>query len=156
MTDQADNARVLIPPPLAWALAAALGFALDWLWPAPFVPAATPRGWIAGGLFAVGFALALWAVAVMRQAGTRVEPNKPTTAIVAHGPYRFTRNPIYLGLLLWLAAVAIGFDRLWVLAMLLPLYLVLRYGVIAREEAYLTAKFGPTYRAYQARVRRWL
>lgn len=156
MSGPTDHAGVLIPPPLAWALAVAAGFALDWLWPSPFVPASVPRGWIGGGLLLLGFALAIWAILAMRKAGTRVEPNKPTTAIVADGPYRFTRNPIYLGLMLWLAGLAIGFNRLLLLAMLVPLYLVIRYGVIAREEAYLTGKFGAVYRAYQARARRWL
>jgi protein-S-isoprenylcysteine O-methyltransferase Ste14 len=107
-------------------------------------------------VFAIGFALACWAIVTMRSAGTRIEIHKPTTTIVANGPYRFTRNPIYLGMLLGQTGFAIGFDTLWLLATLVPFYLVLRHGVIAREEAYLESKFGAVYLGYRSRVRRWL
>ena len=80
----------------------------------------------------------------------------PTTAIVTDGPYRFTRNPIYLGMFLGLVGLAIAFDNLWLLAMLVPFALAIRYGVVAREETYLEGKFGEVYTAYRSRVRRWL
>ncbi len=80
----------------------------------------------------------------------------PTTAIVETGPYRFTRNPIYLGMFLGLVGLAIAFDSLWLLVMLVPFTLAIRYGVVAREEAYLERKFGDAYRQYRARVRRWV
>src|SRR5262245_4586346 len=83
-------------------------------------------------------------------------PNLPTTAIVESGPYRFTRNPIYLGPFLGLIGLAIAFDNLWLLIMLVPFALVICYGVVAREEAYLERKFGDVYRGYRSRVRRWL
>jgi Phospholipid methyltransferase len=110
--------------------------------PLPFVPASVPRFWIGGGLFGFAFALAIWAIRTIRGAGTRIETNKPTTLIVTNGPFRFTRNPVYIGMLLGQTGIAIGFDNLWVLAMLVPFYLVIRYGVVAREEAYLERKFG--------------
>jgi protein-S-isoprenylcysteine O-methyltransferase Ste14 len=69
----------------------------------------------------------------MRKAGTRVETNKPTTTIVANGPYGPTRNPIYIGVFLGQTGLAIGFDNLWILTTPVPFYLVIRYGVIARE-----------------------
>ena len=71
-------------------------------------------------------------------------------------PYRFTRNPIYLGMVLGLIGLAIAFNSLWLLITLAPFALVIRYGVITREEAYLERKFGDVYRHYRARVRRWL
>jgi protein-S-isoprenylcysteine O-methyltransferase Ste14 len=80
---------------------------------------------------------------------------RPAT-IVETGPYRFTRNPIYLGMVLGLIGLAIAFNGLWLLMTLAPLALVIRYGVITREEAYLECKFGDVYRRYRARVRRWL
>jgi protein-S-isoprenylcysteine O-methyltransferase Ste14 len=129
---------------------------MDWLYPLPFLPMAVPRAWLGGGVFAVGFMLAVWAVVTFRKAGTRVETHKPTTKIVADGPYRFTRNPIYIGMFLGQIGLAIGFDSLWVLGTLVPFYLVIRYGVIAREEAYLERKFGAVYLGYKSRVRRWL
>lgn len=156
MSEVVDSANVVIPPPVAWALAFVAGLGLGWLYPLHFVPAAIPHAWLGAAVFVVGFALGIWAVATIRRAGTRVEPYKPTTAIVETGPYGFTRNPIYSGMLLGQIGLAIGFDNLWILAMLVPLYLVLRYGVIAREEAYLERKFGAFYLGYIARVRRWL
>jgi protein-S-isoprenylcysteine O-methyltransferase Ste14 len=80
----------------------------------------------------------------------------PTTSIVDTGPYRFTRNPIYLGMMLGLVGLAIAFDSPWPLVTLVPFALVIRYGVVAREEAYLERTFGEVYRRYRARVRRWL
>ena len=71
-------------------------------------------------------------------------------------PHRFTRNPIYLGMVLGLIGLAIAFNSLWLLKTLVPFALVIRYGVITREEAYLERKFGDVYRRYRARVRRWL
>ena len=90
------------------------------------------------------------------QGGHSVRRHKPTIAIVETGPYRFTHNPIYLGMFLGQTGIAIGFDSLWVLAMLVPFYFVIRHGVVAREEAYLERKFGAVYRGYKSRVRRWL
>ena len=74
---------------------------------------------------------------------------------MAEGPYRFSRNPIYLAMMLGLVGLAIAFKP-WILVALLAFYAVTRYGVIAREEAYLTRKFGDVYRGYQSQVRRWL
>ena len=79
-----------------------------------------------------------------------------TTTIVDTGPYRFTRNPIYLAMVLGLIGLAIAFNTLWLLLVPVPFALVTRYGVIAREEAYLDRKFGDVYRRYRSRVRRWL
>jgi protein-S-isoprenylcysteine O-methyltransferase Ste14 len=110
----------------------------------------------AGAIFALAFALAIWAIVTIRKAGTQVETYKPTTTIVANGPYRFTRNPIYLGMVLGLIGLAIAFDSLWILATLVLFYLVIRYGVVVREEAYLERKFGDVYLGYKSRVRRWL
>ncbi|URK89329.1 isoprenylcysteine carboxylmethyltransferase family protein (plasmid) [Rhizobium sp. RCAM05350] len=76
--------------------------------------------------------------------------------MVEEGPYGFTRNPIYIGMFLGLIGLAVAFDSLWLIVLLVPFYLVIRYGVVAREEAYLERKFGDVYLAYKARVRRWL
>ena len=156
MSETIDRPNVVIHPPVAWALAFVVGLGVDWLYPLQFVPTTVPRAWVGGGVFAVGFVLAIWAMVTIRKAGTRVETNKPTTAIVANGPYRVTRNPIYIGMFLGLTGLAIGFDNFWVLATLVPFYLVIRYGVISREEPYLERKFGAVYLGYKSRVRRWL
>ena len=156
MAESADTSNAIVRPPIAWAVALIVGLGAGWLYPLPFVPASVPRFWIGGGLFGFAFALAIWAIGTIRGSGTRIETNKPTTVIVTNGPFRFTRNPVYIGMLLGQTGIAIGFDNLWVLAMLAPFYFVIRYGVVAREEAYLVRKFGEVYLGYKSRVRRWL
>ena len=155
-TETTDRSNAVIRPPIAWALAFLAGVAINWLYPLRWIRATWPNVWIGVIVFAAGFALAIWAIVTFRRAGTRVETTEPTMAIVTHGPYRFTRNPIYVGMFLGQTGLAIGFDNLWILAMLIPFYLVLRYGVVAREEAYLENKFGDVYSDYKSRVRRWL
>jgi protein-S-isoprenylcysteine O-methyltransferase Ste14 len=156
MAETVDRPNVVIPPPIPWALAILAGLVAGWLYPLQFVPTSIPRAWVGGVLFALGVALAVWAIVTIRKASTQFDVYKPTTAIVENGPYRFTRNPIYLGMFLGQTGIAIGFDNLWVLAMLVPFYFVIRHGVVAREEAYLERKFGAVYRGYKSRVRRWL
>ena len=156
MSQDTDTSNAAVRPPIAWILALAAGVAAAWLYPLRFVPASVPGVWVGGAIFAIALALAIWAIVTIRQAGTQVETYKPTTAIVANGPYRFTRNPIYLAMVLGLIGLAIAFDSLWILATLVLFYLVIRYGVVAREEDYLERKFGDVYLGYKSRVRRWL
>ena len=156
MSENATTAQVLVRPPLAWALAVVAGFALDWLMPLDFVPEDWPAGLLGAVLFVLALALAVWALDTMTRAGTNVPTNRPTTTIVESGPYRFTRNPIYMGMFAGLIGLGVAFDNLWLPLMLVPFALVIRYGVVAREEAYLERKFGETYRSYRRRVRRWL
>jgi protein-S-isoprenylcysteine O-methyltransferase Ste14 len=156
MNDTAVTAQVIIRPPLAWAIAVAAGLILDWLVPLPFVPPDLAAGLVGALVFAFALALAAWAIATMTRSGSNVPTNRPTTTIVESGPYRFTRNPIYLGMFGGQIGLAIAFDTLWLLLALVPFALVIRYGVVAREEAYLERQFGDVYRGYRARVRRWL
>ena len=156
MANAADTANVIIRPPIAWASAVLAGLVLNWLLPLSFIPAAVPAGALGAMVFALALALVACAIATMTRAGSNVPTNLPTTTIVDTGPYRFTRNPIYLGMFLGLIGLAIAFENLWLLPMLVPFALVIRYGVVAREEAYLERRFGDDYRRYRASVRRWL
>src|SRR5215813_11283517 len=156
MADATDTANVVIRPPIAWAVAVLAGLALNWLMPLPFVPSTVPAGWLGAIVFALALALFAWAIVTISRGGSNVPTNLPTTTIVESGPYRFTRNPIYFGMFLGLMGLAIAFDNLWLLMMLVPFALVIRYAVVAREEAYLERKFGDVYRGYRSRVRRWL
>jgi protein-S-isoprenylcysteine O-methyltransferase Ste14 len=156
MDGTADTAQVFIRPPLAWGLAVIAGLALDWLVPLPFLPADLPAGWPGAIVFVLALALVAWAIVTITRAGSSVPTNLPTTTIVETGPYHFTRNPIYLGMFLGLIGLAGAFDNLWLLMMLVPFALVIRYAVVAREEAYLERKFGDLYGGYRSRVRRWL
>jgi len=156
MDHTADTAQVIIRPPVAWGLAIIAGLALNWLVPLSFLPADLPAGLLGAIGFVLALALFAWAIVTIIRSGSNIPTNLPTTAIVESGPYRFTRNPIYLGMFLGLIGLAIAFDNVWLLMMLVPFALVIRYGVVAREEAYLERKFGGVYRGYRSRVRRWL
>jgi protein-S-isoprenylcysteine O-methyltransferase Ste14 len=156
MNESADTAQVLVRPPIAWFVAIIAGIVLNYVVPLPFLPDAFPGVLIGGALFIAALALAIWAMRTMTAAGETVPTNEPTTAIVERGPYRYTRNPIYLGMVLALIGLAIALDTLWMLAVLVPFALIIHYGVIKREEAYLERKFEGEYREYQTRVRRWL
>lgn len=151
-----DSSGAAVRPPIAWVLAAVAGLVLDWLYPLPFLPAAVPAGWLGVIVFLAGLVLLIWAAATFRRAGTQIQTTQPTTTIVEEAPYRYSRNPIYIGMFLGLIGLAVGFDSLWLLILLVPFYLVIRHGVVAREEAYLELKFGDVYCAYKTRVRRWL
>ena len=156
MDKRADTAQVIIRPPLAWLLAIVAGLALNWLMPLPFLPPNLAAAWLGAAVFVLAVALAAWAITTMARAGSNVPTNLPTTTIVENGPYRYTRNPIYVGMLLGLIGLTVTLDNLWLLVMLVPFAIVIRYGVVAREEAYLERKFGDVYRSYRLRVRRWL
>ena len=116
-------------PPLAWGLAVIAGLAFNWLVPLPFLPADLPAGWLGAMVFVFALALFAWAIVTITRASSNVPTNRPTTTIVESGPYRFTRNPIYLSMFLGLFGLAIAFDNLWLLMMLVPFALVVRYGV---------------------------
>jgi protein-S-isoprenylcysteine O-methyltransferase Ste14 len=83
-------------------------------------------------------------------------PGQLSTALVVEGPYKVTRNPIYIGFVLAYFGLAIMLTSVWVLLLLIPVLIVLQRGVVEREETYLERQFGETYRKYQARVPRWL
>jgi protein-S-isoprenylcysteine O-methyltransferase Ste14 len=134
------------------------GYALGWLvgrmWP---LGSANPVMEAVGAIVAgAGLALAAWAMSTFILAGTPIFPNRPATALVTHGPYRFSRNPMYTSLTLLYIGLALATVTWWALP-LLPLVLyVLHRAVIAREERYLTQAFGDAYLEYTRRVRRWL
>ena len=120
MADTADAANVIVRPPIAWALAVLAGLALDWFMPLAFLPAAVPAVWLGAVVFVLALAPVAWAISTMTRAGSNVPTSLPTTTIVEAGPYRFTRNPIYLGMVLGLIGLAIAFNGLWLLMTLVP------------------------------------
>jgi protein-S-isoprenylcysteine O-methyltransferase Ste14 len=150
-----DKANVLLPPPLIFLAALVVGLLLQYVLPIDWLPASW-ADWIGGVLVGIAVAIGLSGVLALRAARTAIDPHKPTTAIVQAGPYGFSRNPLYVSLILLCAGIAALSNALWILVMLIPAILVLRVGVIRREETYLDRKFGDEYRAYRARVRRWI
>jgi protein-S-isoprenylcysteine O-methyltransferase Ste14 len=152
------TAGVIARPPLLFLAALLLGLASDRLLPLPFaVPEADLIRWIAAGSVSlVGLALATAGIRNFLRAGTPVPTNEPTRALVTTGIHGWTRNPIYLGMLLVYGGIGIAARSPWTLILSLPLAIAIRYGVVAREEAYLERRFGDAYAHYKARVRRWL
>jgi protein-S-isoprenylcysteine O-methyltransferase Ste14 len=112
---------------------------------------------ILGAVLIVGaVAIAVPAFRAMARAGTSFRTERATTAIVTDGPFGYTRNPIYVALTLLYGGIALAINSLWVLLLIVPVLIVMRRGVIAREERYLEGKFGDAYLRYKQRVRRWL
>jgi len=152
-----DSPGVVARPPLIFLEALAAGLVLEVAWPSPALPVpGAVRYPVAALLVIAGFAVAATALRWFRHAGTHADPRKSATALVTDGLFRHTRNPMYLALISVYLGLAIAFGSLWVAGLLIPTLVVLRIGVIAREERYLEAKFGGAYRNYKASVRRWL
>ena len=158
MTDhRRDVAGVIAPPPLIFGGFLVAGLLLNAAWPLPVVDVARPVRYAAGAALALlGIAIGLAGFVEFRRAGTDVRPERPTTALVTTGPFRVSRNPLYISQTLVYLGVAVAAESFWALALLVPTLAVIRVGVIAREEIYLERKFGDAYRSYKARVRRWL
>lgn len=144
-----------VRPPLVYLVSLVVGVLVQLAAPLPFFPRtlAAPLG---ASLLVVALGLLYFSAAKFRAAGTPVPARKPTTAIVRTGPYRFSRNPIYLGFSVLQLGVAIWVNSLWLLATLVGALALMHYVVIPKEEQYLERKFGAEYLDYKASVRRWL
>ena len=152
------TARVIMRPPFLYLGCLILGLALEYLLPLPLsLPGAAVLQWtLGGGLILIGVAILAAGIRNFSRAATPVPSNQPVRALVTTGIHGWSRNPIYIGMFLLYAGIGIAARSAWVLALALPLAVVLRYGVIAREEKYLEQRFGEAYRDYKARVRRCL
>jgi protein-S-isoprenylcysteine O-methyltransferase Ste14 len=153
-----DTSGVRIFPPAIFLVSVAAGFVARWIWPVHAVPAAwAPAARVAGLVLIAGWlGIGIWAVATFRGVGTTPNPTQPTTALAFGGPYRFTRNPMYLGFVLMQIGVALAMNVLWPLVFVVPSIVVTDRAVIAPEEAYLERRFGASYLEYKRRVRRWI
>src|SRR5215510_13222037 len=145
----------LVRPPLVYLIALVSGTVIHLVVPLPLLPVtlAVPLG---VPLVAVAIALFSYSVVKFRAAGTPVPARKPTTAIVRTGPYRFSRNPIYLAFSLFQLGIAIWVNSVWLLATLVGAVALIHTVVIPKEEQYLERKFGAQYLEYKMSVRRWL
>jgi protein-S-isoprenylcysteine O-methyltransferase Ste14 len=155
---QPDFADVAVRPPLLFLGTIVAGLLLSLALPiGPALGSANELAVVVGLIFVVlGFALAAFSVRTFTRAGADVVPGKPATTLVTKGPYRVTRNPIYIGFTLLYFGIAILATSVWMLLLLVPLLIILQKGVVEREEVYLDSKFGEAYQKYQARVPRWL
>jgi protein-S-isoprenylcysteine O-methyltransferase Ste14 len=151
-----DHADVVALPPVVYLAALAAGVVAKLVLGGSLVPGSTLRA-AAGALAAIaGIALLVPFMRAFRRAGQDPHPRTPTPSLVTGGIFAWTRNPAYLGMTLLYVGLALLFDNPWMLAFLVPVLVLMQYGVILREERYLERKFGDEYRAYTKRVRRWL
>ena len=155
MTDERENAGVVAPPPLIYAGPLLLGLLLRRQFPTPFLPRGVGRilGWplLGSGVLLIG-----WFFRTMRSADTPIDPREPVSRLVTVGPFRYTRNPAYLAMTMIYAGVTSLANALPAILLLPAVLLVMRRGVIEREERYLEGRFGEEYLRYKARVRRWI
>ena len=150
-----DRAGVIVFPPLLFVSTFLVAFLLRFLLPTPLLPASTA---LLVGLVPLlaGILLLLLAFRQMIRNKTTINPSGATTTIVGDGLYAYTRNPMYLALTLIYAGGCSIANAWWGLLLLIPLLMLVQKGIIEREEAYLTRKFGEEYLRYKGRVRRWL
>ena len=155
--DIKDRASIPIQPPLIFFACLGMGILLEYLFPFHFISGAWPLRIIIGCfLFLVSGLIALSAFTALIKNKTPFNPLKPTEKIVCEGSFRFSRNPMYLSLLLLLGSAAILTGSVWLVLALLILFILLERFVIRPEEKYLTDKFGEVYLNYKASARRWL
>ena len=160
MNQSRDIPGVIAPPPLIALATLLLGLALDWFLPPVFIL----RGILGFGtrliigaiLIASGATIAAVAIRSFLRAGTNIDPWKPAVSLVTTGIFAYTRNPMYLALILILAGLAIALASDWMVVLLVPAALILHFGVVKREERYLAAKFGESYRDYVRKVSRYV
>lgn len=143
-------------PPLFAILLIITAAALEYFVPLPFRPASPLLKVVPFVLLAAAIALAGSAIRTMQRRNTTLDPRDTPSALVVTGPFRFSRNPIYLALLLVLAAFGVVFNSLWFFIAIPILMVLLSVLVIPREEQNLTSVFGADYAEYKRRVRRWI
>jgi len=150
-----DTANVLGSPPVVLLALLAGGGLIHLLVPVDLFSDSFPNV-IGLPLIALAIALFMLSVREFSRQGTPVRGSEPAAVVVASGPYRFSRNPIYLSMLLLEVGIALMVNSVWMLAAVALMFAYLSLGVIAREEGYLSRKFGDEYLRYKASVRRWL
>ncbi len=153
--ERKDNAGVIAPPPLIYLGFLAAGLLLKKTPPARSLPRsyANLLGW---PLLASGILLGGWFDRTLKRARTPANPYRPVSNLVEDGPFRYSRNPGYISFTLMYAGIASLANALWAILLLPAALVVIRHGVIGREERYLERKFGEEYLRYKARVRRWI
>jgi protein-S-isoprenylcysteine O-methyltransferase Ste14 len=150
-----DNPGVMARPPRIMLTFLLFGTAVQYVWPLSLLP--NPAQFSIGAvIIAIGIGLMTLAVRRFNRVGTNVPTCLPVHAIITDGIYRYTRNPMYLSGMLLFVGIGIAADNPWILALLIPFFAIVRYGVIAREERYLEGKFGERYLNYKSSVPRWL
>lgn len=153
--EKKDVAGVIAPPPLIFLAGIVVGLGLEGILRADM---GLDRTSLVIGLLviAVSVVIAVWARRQFVKGGTSLRVEVPSEAILTTGPFRFSRNPLYVSLALLQIGIGIAADMAWIIILVIPVLAVIRYGVIAREERYLERKFGEEYLRYKNSVRRWV
>jgi len=152
---KSESSGAIAPPPLIALAILALGLALGALWPVELIG----QVWqyiVGGPIIALSLVLVAGAFRLFHRARTPIQPYRTPTALVTSGVFAISRNPIYLAMMLLIIGLAVTLDNIWLFALAPVFQQIIRWGVIAREEPYLEAKFGEEYRAFKQRTRRWI
>lgn len=155
-SDSSKTAEIIAPPPLLYLTALTIGLVFQALLPQPILSSAPLSQGIGVLLFVLGGLLTRWSFITMRRVGTSGNPRKTSTALATSGPFRISRNPIYLAMTGMYLGISFFINSAWSLVLLVPLLFVMHWGVIFREERYLAKQFGQEYLEYKSMVRRWL
>ena len=151
------GANVRTPPPLVFVIGTVAGCALDtYVRRLPVPIGETPRLFAAAVAALAGLLLILSALVLFRRTGQDPQPWKPSPELIGQGPYRFSRNPIYLGMLLLQCSVGFAFNSLWIVLLSAPSLLGVHFAAVLPEERYLAHRFGEGYRRYAATTARYL
>jgi protein-S-isoprenylcysteine O-methyltransferase Ste14 len=155
MSHAADRPDILVLPPVLVGGSLLLGVFLHWLWPITLLPL-LPARVFGATIFVLAGILAHFAQNAMKRAGTNIWPTQSALALVTEGPFRFTRNPLYLAAAGVYLGVTLWVNGLLPLLLFAPMVYLLHWGIVLPEERYLATTFGEPYSTYKSRVRRWL
>ena len=150
-----DMGEIVVFPPAIFMISLAVGLGFDSWWPAAVLPNGLQYG-LGAALIGASLILSAFVFRSFHQAATGFDTGRATTKLITTGPFRFSRNPMYLAMLAMFAGIAVALDSLWVLGLTLPLFAVVHYGVVRPKERCLEASFGAAWRDYAASVGRWL
>ena len=157
MENQEKIFKGILPPPIVFFALILIGFIAQWLFPLRLVfHELTTRLLIVLPLFVASGVIAINALMIMKKNKTAINFKNPTTKFIAEGSFRFTRNPLYLSLLIVMCCIVVGANSAWHLIAFIVLFLFFNFGVVVREEQYLEIIFGEQYKQYKNRVRRWM
>ena len=153
-----DRPDILVLPPVVFGAALLLALILEWILPLGLLPRplATATLLPGLGLIVVGLMVGGWGFRTFRREGTNVNPHRSALHLVETGPFRYMRNPMYLGMVLMILGIGLAASLDWAVLFVPVVWAMLHYGVVLREEAYLRRKFGAPYEAWIGRTRRWI
>jgi protein-S-isoprenylcysteine O-methyltransferase Ste14 len=150
------GARVRFPPPMVYLAWLGLGLLAQRVWPYDAFTGTRSRALSAATIGLVALALLTSTLSLFKRSGQNPAPWTPSEKLIARGPYRYSRNPMYVGMALLQVALGIVVDNIWVVVFAAPALAIIHFIAVVPEEAYLAVRLGEPYLRYKARVRRYL